>query len=63
MSDIASWPAVAAVAAFLLTAVLITFVATRPGGKFRIKILGRLFEIEHDGKRDNPKDQLGDGKH
>ncbi|MGW6442329.1 hypothetical protein [Lentzea sp. NPDC055074] len=51
-----SWPPVTALAALLLSAVLITAVASRPGGRFRVKILGRFFEIEHDGRRDNSKD-------
>ncbi len=53
---VSSWPAVAAVAVVLLFVTLIVFVACRSAGKSRVRIFGRLVEIEHDGKPDNTND-------
>lgn len=44
-----SWPLVAAFAVVFLSVVLIVFVTSKSVGKCRVRIFGRLVEIEHDG--------------
>lgn len=53
---VSSWPAVAAVAVVFLSVARIARVAFRSAGKARVRIFGRLVEIEHDGKPDNSND-------